>query len=72
MKRSALISNGKFIDNMTERDTAIGLAKRYERVLQRVADGEDLHELPLHDEWQRCRRHLAQLVGAKPTHRKDL
>ena len=65
-KRPTLVTNGKFVDNMAERDTAIGLAKRFERVLQRVSAGEDLHDAHLHDEWQRCRRHLAQLVGARP------
>lgn len=65
-KRPTLITNAKFVDNMTERDRAIGVAKEFERILQSVSNGGDLHELPLHERWQRARRQLAQLVGARP------
>lgn len=66
-KRSVtFIPNGKWVDNVVERDHAIGLAKRYERLLERISDGGDLHEPHLHHEWQACRRLLAELVGAKP------
>jgi len=65
-KKITFITNGKWVDNVTQRDHAIGLAKRYERLLERISDGGDLHEVHLHAEWQACRRHLAQLVGARP------
>jgi len=66
-KRSVtFIPNGKWVDNVVQRDQAIGLAKRYERLLERVSDGADLHDVDVHHEWQACRRHLAELVGAKP------
>lgn len=70
-KQTRLIDSSKFIDNMVNTGIAISLCKRYERLLQRLSNGDgDLHDIALHTEWQSCRRHLAQLVGA--SQRTDL
>lgn len=65
-KKVTFITNGKWVDNVVHRDQAIGLAKRYERLLERISDGADLHDVIINHEWQACRRHLAELVGARP------
>lgn len=71
-KQTRLIDSSKFIDNMVNTGIAVSLCKRYERLLQRLSqeEGADLHDITYHEEWQSCRRHLAQLVGA--SRRTDL
>ena len=67
-KQATLIPIGKFMDNASERGQAIAIAKRYERLVQRIiADGSVTTVSAM--EHAACRRVLADLVGATATQR---
>ena len=70
-KRPTLIDAGKFISNAMERDRALNLAKRYERLFDKIMRDGEVHQMH-HLEHDACRNQLADWLGVREQRRDAL
>lgn len=70
-KKPTIIDSGKFISNAMDRDAALSLCKRYERLFARIMLDGEIHELH-RIEHAACRNQLAEWLGVRDQRRDAL